>query len=74
MLSGEGKGPINMQNYGRSNSSTLLKGALLIVGLFILIFVAQKIMAIVVTILTLAALVIGIWLIIKYLSRNSRRY
>ena len=63
-----------MQNYGSSNTSRLLKGALLIIGLFILIVVAQKIVAIAVSILTLAALAIGIWLVLRYLSRSNRRY
>jgi hypothetical protein len=63
-----------MQNFGRGNSGTaslVVKGILLLVGIIILVAIAKTIVTIVVSILTLAVIVIGIWLLLKFLSRNN---
>ena len=65
-----------MNNYGRGTSLTslIIKGIIALIGLFILIAVAKTVLSVVVSILALFAIGIGIWLLIKFLSRNSRRY
>ncbi len=66
-----------MQNYGSGRTgmgSLLVKGILLLIGIVVLIAVAKTIVSIVVTIITLAAIGIGIWLLIKFLSRSNNRY
>lgn len=61
-----------MQNFGRSGTASLIvKGILLLVGIVILVAIAKAIVSIVVSILTLAVIVIGIWLLLKFLSRNN---
>lgn len=65
-----------MRNYGSTNfTSLILRGILLLIGIIVLIAVAKTVIAVTVSILTLVAIVLGIWLLIKFLSsRNRNRY
>jgi predicted membrane chloride channel (bestrophin family) len=62
-----------MQNYRTGNSlgSLLVKIALVIVGIIVLIWVAQKVIGFVLSFLFLAAIVIGIFLLIRFLTRSK---
>jgi Flp pilus assembly protein TadB len=62
-----------MQNYRSGNSlgSLLVKIALVIVGIIVLIWVAQKVIGFVLSLLFIAAIVIGIFLLIRFLTRSK---
>ena len=64
-----------MRNYGRGRSgmtSLVLKGVVLVIALIILAAVAKTVISVAVTILTFVAIGIGIWLLLKFLSNNTR--